>query len=72
MHISPRGTLQGVLFDEVRRRESDVKMMAALDALNQRESAIWVRFGDAGVGLPGASQGHAVRKQNTLLYDAME
>lgn len=36
MPISPRGTLQGVLFDEVRRRESDVKMMAALDALNQR------------------------------------
>lgn len=49
MPISPRGTLQGVLFDEVRPRESGVKMMAALDASNQRFGRDSVTLASAGL-----------------------
>ena len=49
MNISPRGTLQGVLFDEARPRESGVKVMAALDALNQRFGRDSVMLASAGL-----------------------
>lgn len=49
MDISPRGTLQGVLFDEARPYESSVKVMAALDALNQRFGRDSVTLASAGL-----------------------
>lgn len=49
MDISPKGTLQGVLFDEARPSESGDKVMAALDALNQRFGRDAVKLASAGL-----------------------
>ena len=49
MDISPKGTLQGVLFDEARPSENGDKVMAALDALNQRFGRDAVKLASAGL-----------------------
>ena len=49
MDLSPKGMLQGVLFDEARPREPAVKVMAALDALNHRFGRDTVTIASAGL-----------------------
>lgn len=49
MDLSPKGMLQGVLFDEARPREPGVKVMAALDALNHRFGRDTVSIASAGL-----------------------
>ena len=49
LDLSPKGMLQGVLFDEARPREADVKIMAALDALNARFGRDTVTLASAGL-----------------------
>lgn len=49
MDLSPKGNLQGVLFDEARPRDRDVKVMAALDALNNRFGRDTVTLASAGL-----------------------
>ena len=49
LDLSPTGMLQGVLFDEARPREADVKIMAALDALNARFGRDTVTLASAGL-----------------------
>ena len=49
MDLSPKSMLQGVLFDEARPREPAVKVMAALDALNQRFGRDSVTLASAGL-----------------------
>lgn len=49
MDLSPKSMLQGVLFDEARPREPAVKVMAALDALNERFGRDSVTLASAGL-----------------------
>lgn len=49
MDLSPKSMLQGVLFDEARPRGPAVKVMAALDALNERFGRDSVTLASAGL-----------------------
>ncbi|WP_426078682.1 DUF4113 domain-containing protein [Janthinobacterium sp. PSPC3-1] len=49
LDLTPKGMLQGVLFDEARPRDADVKEMAALDALNARFGRDTVTLASAGL-----------------------
>lgn len=49
MDLSPKGNLQGVLFDEARPRDRDLKVMEALDALNNRFGRDTVTLASAGL-----------------------
>lgn len=49
MDLSPKSMLQGVLFDEARPRGAAVKVMAALDALNERFGRDSVTLASAGL-----------------------
>ena len=49
LDLSPKSMLQGVLFDEARPREPAVKVMAALDALNDRFGRDSVTLASAGL-----------------------
>lgn len=49
MNLMPNTVVQGTLFDAPRPREQSVKVMAALDALNQRYGRDAVQIGSAGI-----------------------
>lgn len=49
LDLSPKSMLQGVLFDEARPRDPAVKVMAALDALNERFGRDSVTLASAGL-----------------------
>jgi DNA polymerase V len=49
MNLVPNSITQGTLFDSGRPHENSVKVMAALDALNQRYGRDTLRLGSAGV-----------------------
>ena len=49
MNLAPGAIRQGTLFDAPREREKSVRVMAALDALNQRFGRDAVHLGSAGL-----------------------